>query len=82
MAEPQHSFAERFPEMKDAILELFQTNVAFQEICTKFGKVWDQLNELEQGDVAGHGGEPERLRKEASNLEYEMLNMLRDHMRT
>ena len=71
MARYAHSFAERHPEQRDSIMDLARSNSAFDDLCGRFGRVWDRLNELE-----GEPGEVDRVRKEVKHLELEMLNLM------
>lgn len=76
MSKPVHSFAERHPEVRERILELAARSSAFNDVCTRFSRVWDCLNELENEPV-----DTEHVRKEVKNLESEMLAMVHDQMR-
>jgi len=70
-----HSFAERHPDKREKILSMAEQNSAFKDMCARFGRMWDSLNEMEN--------EPQKAdqaRNEARNLEQEMLSMV-DHMR-
>ena len=71
-----HSFAERHPERREAILGLSKTNTAFNDICSRFASLWDCLNEVEASEER-----TERMRKEVRHLEAEMLAMFHDQVR-
>jgi uncharacterized protein YdcH (DUF465 family) len=71
-----HSFAERHPKLRDRILDLADRSSAFNDVCSRFGRIWDGLNELEN-----EPGEAERVRREVKHLEQEMLAMYHDQMR-
>lgn len=76
MANHVHSFAERHPHLRDQILDLAGRNTAFNDVCARFGRIWDGLNELEN-----EPGDAERVRREVKNLEQEMLSMYDNQMR-
>lgn len=76
MSKHVHSFAERHPSMRDNILKLADRSSSFSDVCTRFGHLWDSLNELENEPV-----DTERLKREVKNLETEMLAMVHDQMR-
>jgi uncharacterized protein YdcH (DUF465 family) len=82
MSNAAHSFARRHPHLHDVVHSLFETNEAFNDLCRRFGRVWDRLNEVENSDVGIPLREHDSLRREALELEYEMLGLLRDNMRT
>lgn len=71
-----HSFAERHPEKRDLIMGLSKTNTAFNDICGRFGRLWDCLNEVEATEEG-----TKRMREEVRHLEAEMLAMFHDRMR-
>lgn len=76
MSKHVHSFAERHPELKDDILEMAKRSSAFGEVCSRFTRLWDSLNELENEPV-----ETDNVRREIKHLESEMLAMVHDQMR-
>lgn len=76
MVDHVHSFAERHPKLREKILDLADRNSAFNDVCTRFGRIWDGLGELEN-----EPGEAERVRREVKDLEQEMLAIYEDHMR-
>ena len=71
-----HSFAERHPEKRDVIMGLAKNNTAFNDICSRFGRLWDCLNEIETGAEGS-----EQMRNEVRHLEAEMLAMFHDQVR-
>lgn len=71
-----HSFAQRHPRMQEKIFSLADRNSAFNDLCSRFGRVWDSLNELENEPV-----DTEKVRREVRHLEAEMLAMFHDQMR-
>lgn len=76
MTRHAHSLAERHPEKKDSILKLARQNSAFDDVCGRFGQLWDSLNEMENEPA-----DSERMRRELKHLELAMLNMMSDHTR-
>jgi len=70
-----HSFAERHPDKREKIEKMAEQNSAFRDMCERFGRMWDSLNELEREPAKA-----EQTRNDARNLEQEMLSMV-DHMR-
>lgn len=76
MTKHVHSFAERHPQMREKIFSLADNSTAFNDLCSRFGRLWDSLNELENEPV-----DTERVRKEVKHLESEMLTMFHDQMR-
>lgn len=76
MSKHVHSFAERHPQLRDKILALADRSSSFSDVCTRFGHVWDRLNELENEPV-----DTDRVKKEVQHLEREMLAMVHDQMR-
>jgi len=76
MSKHVHSFAERHPEMADRVRQLAASSAAFNDICGRFERLWDSLNELENEPV-----DTERARRELRHLEMEMLAMFHDQMR-
>lgn len=71
-----HSFADRHPQMRETIVDLAGHNAAFNDLCYRFGRLWDSLNELENEPV-----QTEQVRTEVNHLETEMLAIFRDQMR-
>ncbi len=76
MSKHVHSFAERHPGMREKILTLADSSSAFNDLCARFGRVWDSLNELENEPV-----DTEKVRREVEHLETEMLSMFQANMR-
>lgn len=76
MTKHVHSFAERHPKFREKILNLADRSSAFNDVCSRFGRVWDCLNELENEPV-----DTEQVRREIKHLESEMLAMVHDQMR-
>lgn len=76
MTKHVHSFAERHPQMREKILDLSDRSSAFNDLCARFGSLWDSLNELENEPV-----DTEQVRKHVKHLESEMLSMFHDQMR-
>lgn len=76
MSRHVHSFAERHPQMREKIMDLADSSTAFNDLCSRFGRLWDSLNELENEPV-----DTERVRSEVKHLESEMLVMFHDQMR-
>ncbi|MFZ0488299.1 MAG: hypothetical protein WAL83_14985 [Arenicellales bacterium] len=76
MSKHVHSFAERHPKLRDKILELADRSSSFNDVCSRFGHLWDRLNELENEPV-----DAERIKREVKHLETEMLAMVHDQMR-
>jgi len=76
MSNHVHSFAERHPKLRDKILKLADRSSPFNDVCSRFGHLWDRLNELENEPV-----DTERVKREVKNLETEMLAMVHDQMR-
>lgn len=76
MSKHVHSFAERHPDFSDKIVELANRSSAFSDVCGRFSRLWDSLNELENEPV-----DTDRVRKEVKHLEMEMLAMVHDQMR-
>ena len=70
MSAHAHSLAERHPTKRDTILSLSQSNAAFNDICGRFGRLWDCMNEVDAAD-----GNTQRMRREVQHLETEMLAM-------
>jgi len=70
-----HSFADRHPDRKEKIMEMAEQNTAFGDVCNRFGRLWDSLNEMENEPV-----NTERVQNEVHNLEMELLSMI-DQMR-
>ena len=76
MSKHVHSFAERHPQMREKIVSLADRSSAFNDLCSRFGRLWDSLNELENEPV-----DTEQVRREVKHLEAEMLTMFYDNMR-
>ena len=76
MTKHAHSMAGRHPDRRKEILGIAENNAAFEDLCGRFGKLWDSLNELEN-----EPGDTERLHHELKHLELEVLNMLSGHGR-
>jgi hypothetical protein len=76
MSKHVHSFSERHPDMGEKIKKVSGGSTAFGDICSRFDRLWDRLNELENETV-----DTEQLRKEVLHLEREMLAMVHDQMR-
>lgn len=76
MSADSHSLAERHPAKRDTIMSLSRSNAAFNDICSRFGRLWDCMNEVDAG-----AGDTQRMRKEVQHLEAEMLAMFHDQMR-
>ena len=76
MSAHAHSLAGRHPSQRDSILSLSRSNTAFNDLCSRFGRLWDCMNEVDAGEV-----DTQRLRKEVQHLETEMLAMFHDQMR-
>lgn len=76
MSKHVHSFAERHPEMEERIRGLAACSTAFSDVCTRFGRVWDGLNELDQEPMR-----TEKVERELRHLETLMLAMAHDQMR-
>lgn len=71
-----HSFADRHPEMRETIFDLAGNHAAFNDLCTRFGRLWDSLNELENEPA-----DTEQARREVKHLESEMLAIFQNQMR-
>jgi hypothetical protein len=76
MSKHVHSFAERHPGMEEGVRKLAASNAAFSDICGRFERLWDSLNENENEPV-----DADRARRELRHLEQEMLAMFHDQMR-
>jgi hypothetical protein len=76
MTNPVYSFADRHPDERHSVLELADRSTAFNDLCSRFARVWDSLNELENEPV-----ETERVRREVKDLEAEMLLMFQNQAR-
>lgn len=76
MSDHVHSFADRHPELKDEVMEMAKRSPAFSDICSRFTRLWDTLNELENEPVS-----TEQVRREVKHLETEMIAMVHDQMR-
>ncbi|HSH43020.1 MAG TPA: hypothetical protein VK973_12920 [Arenicellales bacterium] len=76
MTNPVHSFAERHPGMRDSVIEMAGHSTAFNDLCMRFARVWDSLNELENEPV-----DTERVRREVKSLEAEMLLVFQNQAR-
>jgi len=76
MTKHVHSFAERHPQLRDRIVKLADRSSTFNDLCSRFGSLWDSLNELENEPV-----DTESVRREVKHLETEMLSMFHDQMR-
>lgn len=71
-----HSLAERHPDKRDAIIAMSKSSSAFNDICKRFGSLWDCLNEVDANPA-----DAERMRAEVRHLETEMLAFFHDQMR-
>lgn len=76
MSAHAHSLAERHPAKRDSILSLSRNNTAFNDLCSRFGRLWDCMNEVDAPEQ-----DTRRMRKEVQHLETEMLAMFHDQMR-
>lgn len=76
MTKHVHSFAERHPDMEDQIRALAARSTAFSDMCTRFARVWDSLNELDQEPMR-----TEEVQHELRHLETLMLAMAQQQMR-
>lgn len=76
MSQHVHSFAERHPGKRETIHTLADSSSAFNDLCARFGRVWDSLNELENEPV-----DTEKVRREVTHLETEMLSIFQSQMR-
>jgi len=76
MSDHVHSFADRHPDEKSEVLEMAKRSPAFSDVCSRFTRLWDRLNELENEPV-----DTDRLRKEVQHLEREMIAMVHDQLR-
>jgi hypothetical protein len=62
--------------MEQQIKSLASRSSAFSDVCTRFGRLWDGLNELD-----GEPVDTQRVQNEVKHLETLMLSMLNDQMR-
>lgn len=76
MSRHVHSFAERHPDMQETIVDLAGSNAAFNDLCSRFGRLWDSLNELENEPI-----DTEQVRTEVKHIESEMLAILQNQLR-
>lgn len=76
MSKHVHSFAERHSQMEERIRALADHSTAFSDVCYRFGRVWDSLNELDQEPIR-----TEQIQRELRHLETLMLAMAQDQMR-
>lgn len=76
MSKHAHSFVERHPQMEERIQALADRSTAFSDVCTRFGRMWDSLNELDQEPFRA-----EQVQRELRHLETLMLAMAQDQMR-
>ncbi len=70
----------RFPNKEEKILELWQTNAAFESIAHRHSEVSDRLHSL-SGQGAEPGREAEELRRRQAALEEEMMFIMDQNSR-
>lgn len=80
MSSKAEHLLKRFPDLKSKILELIQTNDAFEALAHRHGEVSDRLSRFSK-DEAEESVEADELRRRRAALEEEMMIIMEQNFR-
>ncbi|GEM_PF-1599959 len=76
MSDPMRNFIERFPENKEVIRELEDTNSTFVSLCEEYEAITNELDALMRSQDATAAARERVLRERRMTVEEKMLTVI------